>query len=227
MAKLTVGYWDIRGLAAPLRMICTYAGADFESREYDVYGEPAWGTEKPALKEKNAMINLPYIKDGDRVITQSNACYLYLGRKFKLDGKTEEASCINDQVLCQAMDLRNDMVAHFYPFNGGKAEEAAELLSGKFAVHLTKLEEFLPAGQTYFCGSEPCTGDFHVWELIDQLVRLAKERSLPSPLEGRPKLKALSEALRAEPKLASYFEGRFYKLPINNRMATFGNEKSE
>eukprot|EP00448_Togula_jolla_P018103 CAMPEP_0170590778 /NCGR_PEP_ID=MMETSP0224-20130122/12050_1 /TAXON_ID=285029 /ORGANISM="Togula jolla, Strain CCCM 725" /LENGTH=310 /DNA_ID=CAMNT_0010914595 /DNA_START=46 /DNA_END=979 /DNA_ORIENTATION=+ len=225
MAKLTIGYWDIRGLAAPLRMICTYAGADFESVEYDVTGEPAWGKDKPGLKEKNAMINLPYILDGDRVITQSTACFLYLGRKFKIDGKTEEASCINDQVLCQAYDLRNDVVGHVYPFLGGKAEDAPELFSGKFAVHFTKFEEFLPDGQTYFCGSEPCTGDFHVWELIDQLVRLAAERGLPNPLDGKPKLKAMTQAMRAEPKLASYFEGRYYKLPMNNRMANFGNEK--
>lgn len=28
--KLIVGYWSIRGLGAPLRMMCEYAGADYE-----------------------------------------------------------------------------------------------------------------------------------------------------------------------------------------------------
>lgn len=28
--KLTVAYWSIRGLGAPLRMMCEYAGADYE-----------------------------------------------------------------------------------------------------------------------------------------------------------------------------------------------------
>ena len=28
--KLTVGYWSIRGLGAPLRMMCEFAGADYE-----------------------------------------------------------------------------------------------------------------------------------------------------------------------------------------------------
>lgn len=34
--QIIVGYWKIRGLAAPLRMICQYAGADYISKEYDV-----------------------------------------------------------------------------------------------------------------------------------------------------------------------------------------------
>ena len=28
--KLIVGYWSIRGLGAPLRLMCEYAGADYE-----------------------------------------------------------------------------------------------------------------------------------------------------------------------------------------------------
>ena len=28
--KIVVGYWSIRGLGAPLRMMCEYAGVDYE-----------------------------------------------------------------------------------------------------------------------------------------------------------------------------------------------------
>ena len=37
---------------------------------------------KESLKAKNALINLPYVKDGDLLVSQSNACTAYLGRKL-------------------------------------------------------------------------------------------------------------------------------------------------
>ena len=144
--KVTIGYWKIRGLAAPLRMIMVHAGAEFEDKQYAVTGEPGnWDTsswyvfffffffsffscschsssssscpsppppppppfsppllrfktDKPGLVEKNALMNLPYIVDGDNVVTQSNACLTYLGRKYNLNGKTETEIIKNDQV---------------------------------------------------------------------------------------------------------------------------------
>ena len=36
--------------------------------------------DKPGLLEKNALMNLPYIVDGDFVLTQTDACINYLGR---------------------------------------------------------------------------------------------------------------------------------------------------
>lgn len=36
---------------------------------------------KLELIKQNSCINLPYVIDGDFVITQSNTCALYLGRK--------------------------------------------------------------------------------------------------------------------------------------------------
>ena len=54
---------------------------------------------KPVLSKKNPLMNLPYVIDGETVITQSNACLLYLGRKFNLNGKNEDEIAKNDQVF--------------------------------------------------------------------------------------------------------------------------------
>ena len=42
---------------------------------------------KPALKAKNSLMNLPYVMDGDVVVTQSQACLQYLARKLGLYGE--------------------------------------------------------------------------------------------------------------------------------------------
>ena len=41
------------------------------------------------LKQLNPLINLPYLIDGDVIVSQSNACFTYLGRKFDMLGKYE------------------------------------------------------------------------------------------------------------------------------------------
>jgi hypothetical protein len=63
-----------------------YTGQKFTDR---AYGEDArekyFGGDKPELAKKNPCINLPYLIDGDRVVTQSNSILLHLGRKLGID----------------------------------------------------------------------------------------------------------------------------------------------
>ena len=90
---ITIGYWKIRGLAAPLRMMCFYKGQPFVSKAYGDDANKAWfGSEKKRLKDNNALINLPYVIEGptaadptETVITQSNSCLLYLGKRLGID----------------------------------------------------------------------------------------------------------------------------------------------
>ena len=77
MPRFTYGYWKIRGLAAPLRMTCSYAGAEYTSADYELqpkdgggWDRSEWTSVKPGLMEKNAMMNLPYVLDGDVYIVQ-------------------------------------------------------------------------------------------------------------------------------------------------------------
>merc|ERR1712070_521994 len=107
MTELTLGYHKIRGLGAPCRMIVFYASAPCKMVNYGSDMKEEWfAGDKPKLAEKNAMINLPYVLDGDLVVTQSNSCLLYLGKKLGID--EESLSIQNHQVLDQTMDLRND-----------------------------------------------------------------------------------------------------------------------
>ena len=80
----------------------------FDSRTDD------WASYKAKLIKTNPFANLPFVKDGDLVICQSNACMSYLGAKFGLLGEGEEQRALVEQCLCQVMDLRNDAVALFY-----------------------------------------------------------------------------------------------------------------
>jgi glutathione S-transferase len=62
---------------------------------------PDWYSYKPTLQAENPLINLPYVIDGKKVIAQTNACFLYLGRKFSMLGKDEDELALCEQLLCE------------------------------------------------------------------------------------------------------------------------------
>eukprot|EP00729_Bicosta_minor_P025211 gene25211-4085_t len=119
-------------LAAPLRMMAAYVGADAEFVMYFVEEKEGGGWDrskwmedaKPAIKEANALANLPYVKTEDgTVITQSNACLSFLARRFKLMGSNEKQVSETEQLMCQVMDLRNSAVSRFYSGSAAMDEQ--------------------------------------------------------------------------------------------------------
>lgn len=105
---ITVGYWSIKGLGAPLRMMVLYAGCPLNAVNYDLrpkdgggWDGSAWFDIKPDLKAVNPLINLPYVQDGDVLVSQTNACLSYLGRRLGMWGNNpaEEIEC--EQLLCE------------------------------------------------------------------------------------------------------------------------------
>merc|ERR1712224_937264 len=169
-----------------------------EDKKYSSF--PEWQTDKTELKKENSLANLPYVKNHDTgdVVTQSSACYLYLGRQLGLtpSGTADK----QEQIIAETFDLRNGVIDIVYPFGKVKTPEAyKETLPGhmekKVKVHYEKIEGALK--ESFFCGSSMSTCDFHVWEMIDQHEMMAKKAGLTSPVKAFPKLEALYKRVRA------------------------------
>lgn len=215
---------NIRGLGAPMRMMCEYAGVEYKDNQYDSVA--SWhGSAKATLIPKNPLMNLPHVIDGDVCVTQSVACFLYLGQKLGLDSKDtlSKEYLSNLQITAEADELRNAMIALVYPFAGVTLttedfeKNKGPHLEKKCTASYTKLENWLAqSGTTFFSGSASCSADFHVWEMIDQHSKLAASFGAADPLEKFPKLKAFEAAFSALPQLAKYFASDAAKLPINN-----------
>lgn len=219
--KIKFGYWGIRGLGAPFRMLLTYAGAEYEDCQY-TDPQKWFGKDKPEVAAQNSFANLPYLVDGDVTVCQTNAIFEYLGDRFGLDGATIEEKRLNRQVLCEIYDLRNTIIELVYSFK--ERCRTKEEFETKMKAHLTeghkgeytKLEKCIEkSGGPYMCGRNMLTADFHVFEMLDQHEVYAKAYGAASPLAGYPKLAALHAAVKASPKLAPYFASDAYKLPCN------------
>jgi len=220
-SPLTLGYWKIRGLAAPPRMMMYYAGQPFVNKAFGDDAKTAWfGGDKKALAVKNGLINLPYVIDGEEVVTQSNSVLVYLGQRLGID--KAQYAVLNHQVLDQVMDLRNDTMKIAYPFSGTTKEMfPAALETHMQAAHFKKLEAFCKG--PYMCGAVPQSADFHVWEMVDQHIAMCTETKgaeyAKTCFSAFPKLLKLHAVMKAEPKLAAYFASDMYTTyAVNNPM---------
>ena len=221
--KLELGYWAIRGLGAPARMMLEHEGVDYTDLKYA--DAASWfAVRKVELLEKNALANLPYVLDGDRVVTHSTAVYEYLGVKLGHDAfDDEDGRWVNAQMLAECYDLRNALMALVYPFNG--VTPTKDDFETKCEPHLTskciqfynKFEATLGLrGKKFLVKDTPSSCDFHLWEMLDQHEIIAKRRGVVSPLEQFPKLQKLYAEFRNFPELAKYFASETYTLPMNS-----------
>lgn len=220
MAPVVLAYWDIRGLAQPARLLLAYTGTEFEDKHYVCgpppnYDKTCWFGVKESLGLD--FPNLPYLIDGDKKITQSNAIMRYLGRKNGLDGKTEDEKIRVDMMENESMDFRNGLVRLVYaPDFEQKRPEYVKDVQTK----LTRFSAFL-GGRKWFAGDSLTFPDFIMYELLDQ-HRVME----PTILDGTPNLKQFLDRFEALPEVKAYMSSdRFMKAPLNNKMAKFGAGK--
>jgi glutathione S-transferase len=212
---MILGYWDIRGLAQPARLMLEHCGEQYEDKKYSCGPAPnfdrsSWLNEKFTLGLD--FPNLPYLVDGDIKISQSNAVYRYIARKHNLCGTTEKEQALVDMCADQIMDMRNAAVRHFYAKNPPNKDDYAKNVQ----TTLKAFDTFL-AEKPWLCGQEITFPDFHFYEMLDQ-----HKLYLPGCLKDFPKLEAYTKRFEELPKIKAYMaSNRFMKSPVNNKMAVW------
>jgi len=219
-SKPQLAYWDIRGLAEPIRLLLAYCKVDFEDKHY-VCGEAPDYDKSCWFDIKNTLglpfPNLPYYIDGDIKVVQSNAILRYIGEKNNLCGSTDKEK-VNVAIMeNQAMDFRNGFVRLCYGRNnyeGNKETYLKETLPKTLAA----FSNFLGDNQ-WFAGEKVTIVDFPMYELFSQ----HKEMSATC-LDKHENLKKFMDRFESLPEIKEYFSSPSYKkLPLNNRMALFGS----
>jgi len=218
LGPVELGYWKIRGLAAPLRMMLAYAGQTYENKMFET-GEEWFAGRKPAVLEMDPLANLPYVIDGNTCVTQSTACMVYLAEKLGLYGGIKDL-----ELLSEVYDLRNSVIDLVYPFKkvtrtkeefDASTEPQCSKVAPKFYA---KLEASIINDTKFLLKDTPCACDFHCWEMLDQHELIAKEFGHESPLKAFPKLTKYYAAFKALPQLQAYFASDLAKLPCNNSL---------
>lgn len=239
--RLTTGYWRIRGIGAPIRMMCSYAGVLCEDIKYElrqrdkdkgVWHAPEWEEgHKPDLRRRNSFIELPYVVNhrSGEVASLSNSVALYLSGLLGLGGITRSMRLLDEQLVFYLHGAWMELIALVYPtkHEGAIGEvpfpDRVDAYLGRVIPPLYQTLEALlrRRGTGFFVGWLPRTTDFHAWELLDQHEVVAKAHGCPAPLDSFEALKAFHCRFRALPRLQRYFESEDARLPINNKTALF------
>ena len=255
---ITVGYWSTKGLGAVCRMVVLYAGYSLKAKNYKLQpvikdnnltfdGSEWHERDKIDLKKRNSLINLPYIElinsSGDElIISQSNACLSFLGRKFNMFGKNEVEISQCEQLLLETNDLRSIISSFAYTHYKNKdlEEEAAKevfikAFQNNNAGKMQKFESWMKDNQddkNYFLiNNEITIPDFNLFDILDFYVEFLKyynfltDKNIKNIFNelGYPNISKFYNNFIQLPKMQKYLNSIFYTLPYTNKSARFGS----
>ncbi|XP_069862323.1 glutathione S-transferase Mu 2-like [Dipodomys merriami] len=211
---VTLGYWDIRGLAHAIRLLLEYTDTSYEEKRYTIgdapdYDRSQWLSEK--FKLGLDFPNLPYLIDGAHKITQSNAILRYIARKHNLCGETEEEKIRVDILENQAWDTRMQLARICYSPDFEKLKpEFLEGLPDKMKL----FSQFL-GKRPWFAGDKITFVDFLAYDILDQ-HRMFE----PKCLDAFPNLKDFMSRFEGLNKISTYMKtSRFLSRPVFAKIA--------
>jgi len=255
---ITVGYWSTKGLGSVCRMVVLYSGYSLKAKNYRLlpimkddsltYDGSEWHEEdKINLKKRNSLINLPYIEltnsDGtELLISQSNACLSFLGRKFNMFGKNEVDVSKCEQLLLETNDLRNVITSFAYTHFKNKDLEnkaAKDVFTRAFQNNnvgkIQKFENWMKENQNnenyFLINNEITIPDFNLFDILDFYVEFLKyynfvnDKNIKNIFNelGYPNISKFYNNFIQLPKMEKYLNSIFYKLPYTNKSARFGS----
>jgi glutathione S-transferase len=191
MSKPTVGYWDIRGLGQPIRLLLTYLNIDFEDVRYT--NPEGWFSKK--FDMGFAFPNLPYYMDGDVKMTQTFAILRHLARKHKMDGKTEQEMIDISLMEEMVRDLAFGFARVAY---NEKCDELKPDYLKVLPTHLKQIAEFMK-DRKYVAGDHLTYIDFWAYEGLVKFHILTPDLMAP-----HDNLKQYIQRIEALPAIAAY-----------------------
>lgn len=225
--KPILGYWNIRGLASPIRLLLSQANVEFDERHYDCgpppdYDHTAYLQDKTgALKAQLQFPNLPYYLDNQVKLTQSQVILRHLARKHNLAGQSEQDRLRADLVASQVYE---------WAVEYGRGFAWDRRYKNKLVGYLKTLNERLcllsdQMGEKRFVAGDlggPTYADFIQYEYLESLVDFQ-----PDLLAHHPRLISFVKRVDELEGVHRYFSSpTAIKRPFNGAPAVIGGPYS-
>eukprot|EP00026_Physarum_polycephalum_P017997 Phypoly_transcript_19418.p2 GENE.Phypoly_transcript_19418~~Phypoly_transcript_19418.p2 ORF type:complete len:222 (-),score=32.16 Phypoly_transcript_19418:25-690(-) len=209
-------YFQIRGLAEPIRLLLEDAGVKYEDIRIPT---PEWHAGK-----KNDYANMgpcpfgqiPVLEDNGFAMTQSSAIIRYLAKAHGYYGGDAKI-----QYICDAVDdgvnkdWRRPYVEIAYPDDASQYPDLkAKYIDGPLKKYLGIFEQILKnndGGQHFIAGKDITFADFVLWEMVDVSHGLA-----PSCLAHYPLLVAYHKRIAERPNIKTYLASGRRPHQVNN-----------
>lgn len=187
--EVVLGYWNIRGLAERIRQLLEYCGLPYSETKYcGQTDRERWNEEvKPKLILKNPAITLPYLQDGEKVVSESDAICIYVcfrAGKPELAGRDPEEKVALATAWGVFKDIHIQFVGLCYGMHGLPSfEDALAQYPLRFRPYLTKFQGLL--GKNDFIAGNLTWVDFGIADFLQALGLL-----FPDLIAEFPTLKA-------------------------------------
>ena len=202
-SKVIIAYWGVKGRAEVLRQLAEFTGVPYENKLYSDHNE--WfSKDKAALKSD--FPNLPYIQDGDKVITETEACVLYLVQKSK---RLELLGSNADEVvhITQVKGVLTDLMNGFFKVVFNKEADLVKGIEENCVPKLAALSKHLGTGE-WLIGKITVV-DFFFARLLDML------NNNGDYVQKFPNLAGFLQRYNDLPALKDYFQSdRNLKVPV-------------
>lgn len=204
----TLGYWPIRGLCEPIKLLLAYLEVPYELKEYS--SEQEWHQKKFDKSIKFA--NLPYLIDGEKTVTESEAILAYVCVKA---GKPEMVGKIEDRA--EFLQLKGVFTDVLSKVGGGVyasksqdelKEKVEKYMATAGSLKLGELEEIL-GKREWFLGYLTYL-DFVAAEFIERYNDLDKEVGTKI-FANYPNIQALGKRVLELPAVKAYRQSERFR----------------
>lgn len=227
-SKVTVGYWDCRGLAHPIILLLEFLKKPYElinpSKELvgppPKYAKTKWLEAKDELLKGFDFPNLPYYYDPDLDVklTQTNAILMHIARTNDLCPNPTQ---VNEKTMTE-MDMLREELKDFYlmttglTYNSNVSNELIEEYVKTAKTKLDLLEKKL--GSQWFLGKILTYLDFMAYDIIDHQRIL-----FPTILQEFVKIKAFMDTFEELQGIKDFMKSdRYKKFPLWSERSFFG-----
>jgi len=201
--KLT--YFDIMGLAEPIRLMFAQAGVEYENVMIpDEDDDPTWEKLKPNTPHGQ----LPILEvDGGKVLAQSLTISNYLAKKLGFNGKDEWESAKAEELVQAMNDVRQEVRTWRKEQDEKKKAEIAKKLEHDVIIpYCDRHEKLLEKnGSGYFVGSNITQADFHIFHTMQWWQN---NHLFADAFKSHPKIAAFVEKFGNLPNIKKWIETR-------------------
>ena len=196
--KLLLSYWNVRGRAEPIRLLLEYLGVPYAQKFYDLAKYQEW-FEQDKKQLDSLFQNLPYVQDGDFVLTESEAICHYLCKKA---GRVDlVGDSIDDRItIAQMKGVVDDIRLHTGTLAYNKDFETvkAATLASKITPKLVGLDKYFETND-FLNKTQLCYYDFYLYEILQVLLRME-----PSLFSGLDRLNAYERRIANLEQVQAY-----------------------
>ncbi|XP_019637382.1 PREDICTED: hematopoietic prostaglandin D synthase-like [Branchiostoma belcheri] len=197
--KLT--YFDARGRAEPVRLLCAAGGIEYEDVRV---GGGMEGEQWAELKPKTPMGQLPILEVDGTIICQGKAISRLLAKEVGMAGKTNLDQARADMICDGVDDFGMKLVSIFMDKDEKKKEEMKKEMTEKTLPSFFDLFEKLASAEGYFVGNSLTWADINFFAFVGFISTFMQG----DHLQGYVNLNKVMGNVSANPGIAKWLKER-------------------